>query len=329
MFENKGILIYAQITREKKLLDVVLELASEAQKLSEKLNGEQINAILLTDGENLEDLKTSLKVFDKVYVLKNEKFSNYSTELYTKSIVDLIEEIKPSIFLIGATTQGRDLAPRIASSLNTGLTADCTKLDINEKFQLCATRPTFGGKLMATILSKHFPQMATVRPRVLKVAENLPIKNTEFIEITKDLSQVKVRTNLLDFVKNNLDESGNIENSDIIVAGGKGVKDFKMLEDLAELLNAKVGATRGAVDNGLANSFIQIGQTGKTVSPKLYIAIGISGAIQHQVGMENSEKIIAINSDENAPIFDIADVGIVGDLNKIVPELINELKSRG
>ena len=329
MFENKGILIYAQITREKKLLDVVLELASEAQKLSEKLNGEQINAILLTDGENLEDLKTSLKVFDKVYVLKNEKFSNYSTELYTKSIVDLIEEINPSIFLIGATTQGRDLAPRIASSLNTGLTADCTKLDINEKFQLCATRPTFGGKLMATILSKHFPQMATVRPRVLKVAENLPIKNTEFIEITKDLSQVKVRTNLLDFVKNNLDESGNIENSDIIVAGGKGVKDFKMLEDLAELLNAKVGATRGAVDNGLANSSIQIGQTGKTVSPKLYIAIGISGAIQHQVGMENSEKIIAINSDENAPIFDIADVGIVGDLNKIVPELINELKSRG
>lgn len=329
MFENKGILIYAQITREKKLLDVVLELASEAQKLSEKLNGEQINAVLLTDGENLEDLKTSLKVFDKVYVLKNEKFSNYSTELYTKSIVDLIKEIKPSIFLIGATTQGRDLAPRIASSLNTGLTADCTKLDINEKFQLCATRPTFGGKLMATILSKHFPQMATVRPRVLKVAENLPIKNTEFIEITKDLSQVKVRTNLLDFVKNNLDESGNIENADIIVAGGKGVKDFKMLEDFAELLNAKVGATRGAVDNGLANSSIQIGQTGKTVSPKLYIAIGISGAIQHQVGMENSEKIIAINSDENAPIFDIADVGIVGDLNKILPELINELKSRG
>lgn len=329
MFENKGILIYAQITREKKLLDVVQELASEAQKLSEKLNGEQINAVLLTDGENLEDLKTSLKVFDKVYVLKNENFSNYSTELYTKSIVDLIEEIKPSIFLIGATTQGRDLAPRIASSLNTGLTADCTKLDINEKFQLCATRPTFGGKLMATILSKHFPQMATVRPRVLKISENLPIKNTEFIEITKDLSQVKVRTNLLDFVKNNIDESDNIENADIIVAGGKGVKDFKMLEELAELLNAKVGATRGAVDNGLANSSIQIGQTGKTVSPNLYIAIGISGAIQHQVGMENSEKIIAINSDENAPIFDIADVGIVGDLNKIVPELINELKSRG
>lgn len=329
MFENKGILIYAQITREKKLLDVVLELTSEAKKLSEKLNGEQVNAVLLSDGENLDSLKSSLKIFDKVYILKNEKFSEYSTEIYTKSIVDLIKEVKPSIFLIGATTQGRDLAPRIASFLDTGLTADCTKLDINEKFQLCATRPTFGGKLMATILSKHFPQMATVRPRVLKISDNLPMKNTEFIETSKDLSQFEMRTNLLDFVKNKVDESDNIENSEIIVAGGKGVKDFKMLEDLAEILNAKVGATRGAVDNGLASSSIQIGQTGKTVSPKLYIAIGISGAIQHQVGMENSGKIIAINLDENAPIFDIADIGIVGDLNKILPELINELKNRG
>ena len=140
---------------------------------------------------------------------------------------------------------------------------------------------------------------------------------------------VEVRTRLVDFIKNEIDNSENIENADIIVAGGKGVKDFKILEELAKLLNGKVGATRGAVDSGLANSSMQVGQTGKTVSPKLYIAVGISGAIQHQVGMENSEKIIAINSDENAPIFDIADVGIVGDLNKIVPELINELRNRG
>ena len=183
MTENKGILIYAQLTRNNEVLQVVSELASEAQKLSEKLNGEIIQAVLLTDGENLDEIKNSLKIFDKVYILKNEKFKNYSTEIYTKVIVDLISEIKPSIFLIGATTQGRDLAPRIASELNTGLTADCTKLDINEKLQLAATRPTFGGKLMATILSKHFPQMATVRPKVLKISENLEVKNTNLLKI--------------------------------------------------------------------------------------------------------------------------------------------------
>ncbi len=329
MLENKGILIYAQITRDNEVLEVVSELASEAQKLSEKLNGETVDAVLLTNGENLDEIKTSLSRFDKVYILKNEKFSLYSTEVYTKAIVDLIEEIKPSIFLIGATTQGRDLAPRIASELSTGLTADCTKLDINEKLQLAATRPTFGGKLMATILSKHFPQMATVRPKVLKISENLPVKNTEFIEKEVNLDDIEERTKLVDFIKNEIDNSENIENAEVIVAGGKGVKDFKMLEELAKLLNGKVGATRGAVDSGLANSSIQVGQTGKTVLPKLYIAVGISGAIQHQVGMENSEKIIAINSDENAPIFDISDIGIVGDLNKIVPELINELRNRG
>ena len=329
MTENKGILIYAQLTRNNEVLQVVSELASEAQKLSEKLNGEIIQAVLLTDGENLDEIKNSLKIFDKVYILKNEKFKNYSTEIYTKVIVDLISEIKPSIFLIGATTQGRDLAPRIASELSTGLTADCTKLDINEKLQLAATRPTFGGKLMATILSKHFPQMATVRPKVLKISENLQVKNTEFIENFSNLENLEERVKLVEFIKNEIDNSENIEDAEIIVSGGKGVKDFKMLEELAKLLGGKVGATRGAVDMGLANSSIQIGQTGKTVSPKLYIAVGISGAIQHQVGIENSEKIIAINSDENAPIFDIADIGIVGDLNKIIPELIEELKKRG
>ena len=329
MTENKGILIYAQLTRNNEVLQVVSELASEAQKLSEKLNGEIIQAVLLTDGENLDEIKNSLKIFDKVYILKNEKFKNYSTEIYTKVIVDLISEIKPSIFLIGATTQGRDLAPRIASELNTGLTADCTKLDINEKLQLAATRPTFGGKLMATILSKHFPQMATVRPKVLKISENLQVKNTEFIENFSNLENLEERVKRVEFIKNEIDNSENIEDAEIIVSGGKGVKDFKMLEELAKLLGGKVGATRGAVDMGLANSSIQIGQTGKTVSPKLYIAVGISGAIQHQVGIENSEKIIAINSDENAPIFDIADIGIVGDLNKIIPELIEELKKRG
>ena len=329
MTDNKGILVYAQITRNNEVLEVVNELASEAQKLSAKLNGEIVEAVLLTNGQNLDNIKNSLKAFYRVYVLKNEKFSKYSTDIYSKAVIDLIKEIKPSIFLIGATTQGRDLAPRIASELNTGLTADCTKLDINEKLQLAATRPTFGGKLMATILSKNYPQMATVRPNVLKISENVELKNTEFIEVYPNLENIQSRVKLLEFIKSNSDNSNDIEKADILVAGGKGVKDFSMLEELAKLLGAKVAATRGAVDLGLANSSIQVGQTGKTVSPKTYIAIGISGAIQHQVGMENSGKIIAINNDENAPIFDIADVGIVGDLNKIVLELINELRKRG
>ncbi len=329
MTDNKGILVYAQITRNTEVLEVVNELASEAQKLSSKLNGEVVEAVLLTNGQNLDNIKNSLKAFDRVYVLKNENFSKYSTDIYSKSVIDLIKEIKPSIFLIGATTQGRDLAPRIASELNTGLTADCTKLDINDKLQLAATRPTFGGKLMATILSKNSPQMATVRPNVLKISENIEMKNTEFIEVYPNLENAQSRVKLLEFIKSTSDNSNDIEKADILVAGGKGVKDFSMLEELAKLLGAKVAATRGAVDLGLANSSIQVGQTGKTVSPKTYIAIGISGAIQHQVGMENSGKIIAINNDENAPIFDIADVGIVGDLNKIVPELINELRKRG
>lgn len=329
MPENNDILIYVQISREKKVLDVVKELASKSYSLLENIDGAKVKGVLLSDGNNLDYIKNSLNFFDEVYVLKNEKFNNYSTDLYSKSIVDLVLDIKPSMFLVGATTEGRDLAPRIASVLNTGLTADCTSLDINEKLQLCATRPTFGGKLMATILSKNYPQMATVRPNVLKISDDLAIKNPNFIEFDLDLEKVKNRVKLVDFRKSEIDNCENLENADVIVAGGKGVKDFKMLEELAKLLNGKVGVSRKVVDAGLANSSIQIGQTGKTVSPKLYIAVGISGAIQHKVGMENSEKIIAINNDKNAPIFDIADVGIVGDLNIIIPELINELKNRG
>ena len=333
MSEAKGILIYAQLTRNFEITAVVSELASEAQKLSQKLNNEAVSAVLLTDGANLENIKESLKNsgFDKVYILKNEMFKEYSTDIYSKVIIDLINEINPSVMLFGATTQGRDLAPVIASALNTGLTADCTKLDINEKGQLAATRPTFGGNLMATILCKNYPQMATVRPKVLQI-ENVQVKDTEFIERDICSDNLKSRTNIIDFIKTIQETGITLNDADVIVAGGKGVKNekgFNQLKELAGLLNGVVGATRGAVDMGLADSSMQVGQTGKTVCPKLYIAVGISGAIQHKVGMCGSKKIIAINTDEHAPIFDVADVGIVGDLNVIIPELINELKSRG
>lgn len=332
MTENKNILIYAQITRDNQLLNVVSELANEANQLAKKLDGEQVSALLLTKTGDIEHIKSELKNngFDKVYIVQDDRLKDYSTDLYSKIAIDLIREIKPSIMLIGATTQGRDLAPVIASKLNTGLTADCTKLDINEKGQLAATRPTFGGNLMATILCKNYPQMATVRPKVLKKSETSIIKATEFVYLTPNLDEESSRTELVEFLKSQLITEVRIDEAETIVAGGKGMKTeqgFKLLEELAKLLNGSVGASRGAVDMGLANPAIQVGQTGKTVVPKLYIACGISGAIQHTVGMNGSDKIIAINKDAKAPIFSIADVGIVGDVFEILPELIKELKN--
>ncbi len=327
----KGILIYAQTDRNGILQNVVLELAKTAQDLSQKLDNCEINAILFTDGTNLEENKNILSKngFNKVYIANSLKLKQYSTEYYSKITVDLIKNITPEIFLIGATTQGRELAPVVATTLNTGLTADCTKLDINEKGQLASTRPTFGGNLMATILCKNYPQMATVRPKVLKKAENEIIKNTEFIELDFDLSTIEKHVELVEFIENKQLADVRIDEAEIIVAGGKGMKNqqgFELLQELAQVLGGSVGASRGAVDMKLADSSIQVGQTGKTVVPKIYIACGISGAIQHTVGMSGSDKIIAINKDKNAPIFKVADVGIVGDVFEILPKLINKLK---
>lgn len=324
--ENKGILVYVETTREGELPQVVLELANAAHELSQKLGNCEVNAIVLTDELKI---KEELKCFDKVFVVTDERLKTYTTELYTKASVDLINKIKPEIFLIGATTQGRDLAPRISSSLNTGLTADCTKLDINEKGMLAATRPTFGGNLMATILCKNFPQMASVRPKVLKLPETPIVKDTQFIEIKPKLDNLDKKVELIEFIKNIQKTGKRIDEAEIIVAGGKGLKSpegFKLLEELANVLGGAVGASRPAVDAGWADHSIQVGQTGKTVMPKLYVACAISGAIQHIVGMSGSEKIIAINKDPKAPIFGVADVGIVGDVYEVVPELIGMLK---
>lgn len=327
----KGILIYAQTDRNGILQNVVLELANTAQELSKKLDNCEVDAILFTDGTNLDENKQILSKngFDKVYIANSPDLKQYSTEYYSKITVDLIKNIDPEIFLIGATTQGRELAPVIATTLNTGLTADCTKLDINEKGQLASTRPTFGGNLMATILCKNYPQMATVRPKVLKKSEAEIIKNTQFEEISFDLASTERKIEFAEFIPNKQISNVRIDEAEIIVAGGKGMKNkegFELLEELAKLLGGSVGASRGAVDIKLADSSIQIGQTGKTVVPKIYIACGISGAIQHTVGMSGSDKIIAINKDKNAPIFKIADIGIVGDVFEILPKLINKIR---
>lgn len=329
MENGKGILIYAEINRCGQVIPVVSELANAAHDLAQKLGGVEVNALVIASDFHAQD---SLKKdgFDNVYIVKDERLENYSTEYYSKIAIDVINEIKPQIMLIGATTQGRDIAPRISSYLNTGLTADCTGLDINEKGMLAATRPTFGGNLMATILCKNHPQMATVRPKVLKKIGENPVKNTKFIEIKPQIDGVNPKARLVEFIENAHASCKRIDEAEVIVSGGKGLKSaegFKMLEDLANVLGGSVAASRAAVDAGWVDHSIQVGQTGKTVTPKIYIACGISGAIQHTVGMNSSDRIIAINKDPKAPIFQIADLAIVGDVFEIVPELIDMVKN--
>ena len=324
------ILLYAEVTQENYVHTVIFELANKAQELAKKLDNAQVSALLICK-QGLADLYKEAFInsgFDKVYIAEDNRFTHYSTELYSKVAIDVIKEIKPEIILIGATSQGRDLAPRVSSSLHTGLTADCTALDVNEKGQLMATRPTFGGKLMATILSKTLPQMATVRPKVFKPSSENVVKNTQFLNVNVAIDDIKRRVEFVEFVKRAKCEINDIDSAKIIVAGGKGMKNqagFELLKILAQKLGATVGASRGAVDMGLAPVEIQIGQTGKTVSPKLYIACGISGAIQHTVGMCDSDKVIAINKDPNAPIFEVSDIGYVGDVFEVLPELIKSL----
>ena len=329
----RGILIYAELLKSGFIAPVFFSLAAKAQELSQKLGGEEVCALLVAKPGDAQRFKEGFQAcgVDKVFVYEDERLGYYSTELYSKIAVDLVKEIEPSIFLIGATTQGRDLAPRISTSVGTGLTADCTGLDINEKGQLAATRPTFGGKLMATILCKNFPQMATVRSGVLPFLENPVYKNTEIVYKNHNIENFDTRVKLLDFIQYAVDEINLLDSAKIIVAGGKGCKNkegFELLQRLANTLGGTIAASRGAVEMGLVNSNIQVGQTGKTVTPDLYIACGISGAIQHTVGIEGAKKIIAINVDKNAPIFQVADVGFVGDLFEVIPQLIENLENK-
>jgi electron transfer flavoprotein alpha subunit len=334
--ENKGILIYAQLTRENFIHTVFFELVDKAKELSKTLSeqrGEkvEVNAVIFAKNGLVKEFKEAFqnKGLDKVYFFEDEKLKNYSTDLYSKLLVDLVKRIAPEILLIGATVQGRDLAPRVASMLGTGLTADCIGLDINEKGQLAATRPTFGGQLMATILCKKYPQMATVRPNVFKVNQDITYSKTEMIDCPVYLLNMEDRVKILKFERTLDTVINELDSSEIIVAGGKGLKNekgFELLKEFAKTIGATVGASRGAVEMGLAPSSIQIGQTGKTVQPKIYIACAISGAIQHTVGMNNSNYIIAINNDEQAQIFDIADTGIVGDVFEILPKFIEKNK---
>ncbi len=324
--EHQGVWVFAE-ENEGRLRRVSLELLGKGRELANRLSVE-LTAVLL--GENVEKLCADLIHYgaDRVLWADSPNLRYYGTDPYTRVIASQAMEHKPEIFIIGATCVGRDLAPRIARRLGTGLSADCTSLDIGENTGLLQqTCPAFGGSLMVTIVTpKHRPQMATVRPGVMKPLQKSTRKG-ESISIPADIKDKDMRVSILDVIKETR-RGIELEQTEIIVAGGMGVgsaENFQMLGKLAELLGGEVGATRDAVEAGWAPSGCMIGQTGKTVKPKLYLACGISGAVQHIVGMKDSELIVAISKDPKAPIFEITDYGIVADLHKVIPLLIQEL----
>ncbi len=308
---------------------VSLELLGKGRELAAKLDVD-LTAFLI--GESVGDLAKALIFYgaDRVILADDPMLKDYGTELYTDIISEQAMKEKPEVLIVGATPIGRDLAPRLSFRLNAGCTADCTDLDIDEENRLfVSTRPAFGGNVMATIICpEHRPQMSTVRPGVMPLPERDESRKGEIIDLHVHFKKEDVRVEVLECLKGK-SEGVNILEADRIVAAGMGVGDrdtFEMIRELAELLEAEVAATRLAVEAGWISHDFQIGQTGKTVRPSLYMACGISGAVQHTAGMSGSKIIIAINSDPNAEIFKIADYGIVGDVGKVVPALIAELK---
>ncbi len=309
---------------------VALELLGEGRKLADQLH-ETLSAVLL--GENMEAAARTLIAHgaDNVYLVDDPSLKNFNDESYTDIFVQLIRQYKPEIILLGATTYGRSLAPRISSRINTGLTADCTKLEIDpEKKILRQTRPAFGGNLMATIICpNHRPQMSTVRPKVMKPLEEDESRTGEVIR-PDVVIPTGLKTKVVEVVSE-LCEMVSLTEADIIVSGGRGIgdpKNFALIEELARTLGGAVGASRATVDAGWIEYSHQVGQTGKTVGPKVYFACGISGAVQHLAGMSSSDTIIAINKNPDAPIFNVATFGIVGDVLQVVPALIAEFKAR-
>lgn len=340
--EYKGVYIYAQQV-DNKLSDIAFELVGKAKELAADLNTE-VTAVLL--GSNVKALATELGEYgaDKVIVVDNPALETYRTEPYAQALVSVINEYKPEIMLVGATAIGRDLGPTVSARVKTGLTADCTSLEIGDfplvaapgkeseqkHNQLLMTRPAFGGNTIATIACPdNRPQMATVRPGVMQKIAPIAGAKANVVEFNPGFTPNNRYVEILNVVKA-VKSTANIMEAKILVSGGRGVgskENFKLLEDLAEVLGGTVSCSRAVVENGWLPVDLQVGQTGKTVRPQIYFAIGISGAIQHVAGMEDSDLIIAINKDEDAPIFDVADYGLVGDLNKIVPALTAALKT--
>jgi electron transfer flavoprotein alpha subunit/NAD-dependent dihydropyrimidine dehydrogenase PreA subunit len=314
-----------------KVANVSFELLGEGRKLADDLGCRLCGMVF---GEKVDDYVKEAIAYgaEKVYTTESPVLKQYRTDPYTAAAVALIRKYKPDVVLFGATTQGRDFAGTVATTLETGLTADCTGLDIDPETKfLKQTRPAFGGNIMATILDypNYRPQMATVRPKVFAMPQKDESRKGEVIREPLQMTEEQVRTKVLEFIKGT--EAINIVDAEIIVSGGRGVgssESFKVIRELAEVLGAAVGASRAAVDSGWIPYEHQVGQTGRTVRPKIYIASGISGAIQHLAGMKTSDIIIAINKDPEAPIFKIATYGIIGDLFTVLPMLKEEFKKR-
>lgn len=338
--EYKGVYVFAQQV-DNELSGIAFELLGKAKDLAKDLNTD-VTAILI--GYQVKNLADELAAYgaDKVIVVDDPELKEYRTEPYTHAMASVINEYKPEIVLVGATAIGRDLGPRVSARVATGLTADCTVLEIGDfpinpipnqeqkHNQLLMTRPAFGGNTIATIACPdNRPQMATVRPGVMQKIDRIDGAKAEVIEFNPGFTPDNKYVEILEIVKS-VKDTVDIMDAKILVSGGRGVgsaENFKILKDLADVLGGTVSCSRAVVDSGWMERDYQVGQTGKTVRPNLYFAIGISGAIQHVAGMEESDIIIAINKDADAPIFDVADYGIVGDLNKIVPALTNALKA--
>ena len=335
----KGVFVFAQQV-DNVISNIAYELIGKGKELAKDL-GVEVTAVLV--GSDVKGLADQLAEYgaDKVIVVDDPELKEYRTEPYTHAIASVIQEFKPEIFLIGATAIGRDLGPRVCARIHTGLTADCTKLDIGDfpmnpvpgretkHNQLLMTRPAFGGNTIATIACPDFrPQMATVRPGVMQKAPKEAGKKAVVTEFNPGFTKNNKYVDILEVVKA-VSNTVDIMDAKILVSGGRGVgspENFKILDDLAEAIGGTVSCSRAVVDAGWKPKDLQVGQTGKTVRPNVYFAIGISGAIQHLAGMEESDIIVAINKDESAPIFDVADYGVVGDLNKIVPMLTEKIK---
>ncbi len=308
---------------------VSYELLSAARRLADK-KGVSCASVLL--GENLDDGAAELLRYgaDVVYVVDHPALKHFTDEAYSRCLVELVRSKKPEILLAGATSMGRSFIPRVAAMLRTGLTADCTDLDISEEGLLLQTRPAFGGNVMATIICPYGrPQMATVRPRVMRPVEDPRNGRVERVTMSEDVFRTRVQ--VLNVIPEE-DTTAKLSEAEVIISGGRGLQkaeNFKMVEELARLLKGAVGASRSAVEEGWAPVSHQVGQTGQTVSPTLYMAIGISGAIQHIVGMQGSKIIVAVNKDPEAPIFDVASCGVVADLFEFVPAFIDRIKRGG
>ncbi|MCR5603952.1 MAG: electron transfer flavoprotein subunit alpha/FixB family protein [Lachnospiraceae bacterium] len=341
--QYKGVFVFAQQV-DNKVSGIAYELLGKAKELAESLETKEVTAVLI--GSDVKSLADSLAEYgaDKVIVVDDPELKEYRTEPYAHALSSVINEFKPEIVLVGATAIGRDLGPTVSARVETGLTADCTVLNIGDfplqpipgkedeqlHGQLLMTRPAFGGNTIATIACPdNRPQMATVRPGVMQKIEPKKGAKAEVIEFNPGFTPDNRYVTIKEVVKA-VSDVKDIMDAKILVSGGRGVgspENFKILEDLAEALGGQVSCSRAVVDAGWKPKDMQVGQTGKTVRPNLYVAVGISGAIQHVAGMEESDIIVAINKDEDAPIFDVADYGVVGDLNKIVPKLTEEIKA--